>query len=313
MAQTDDQNWLHGDYSFFANQFSFMGFPLSRDLSNPDFKAVVMGIPYDLATSGRAGARNGPNGIRQASGNLKWEERRFPWDFSISDRIKTQDFGDVDFLFGDSEHMLKKVEEYASKIVASGKTLVSFGGDHFVTLPLLRAHAKQHGELALIHFDAHTDTYKEEERYSHGSMFYHAPQEGLIDPSSSVQVGIRTNYQSEDHAFKVINAHQVNEQSVEATVNAIKERVGDRKAYLTFDIDCLDPAYAPGTGTPVVGGISSSRALRILQGLADLNIVGFDVVEVCPAHDHADITQLAGATIGLQFLHMFASRQSELR
>jgi agmatinase len=309
MSNTNDQKWMQRDYSFFANQFSFMGFPLSRDLSDATTDAVVMGIPYDLATSGRAGARNGPTGIRQASGNLKWEERRFPWSFDIHDRIKVQDYGDVEFLFGDSEHMLEVVEDYARTIIESGKTLVSFGGDHFVTLPLLRAHAKHHGELALIHFDAHTDTYKEEERYSHGSMFYHAPHEGLVDVNSSVQVGIRTNYQRADHGFKVINAHQLNEQSVEETVAAIRERVGQRKAYLTFDIDCLDPAYAPGTGTPVVGGISSSRALRILQGLADLDIVGFDVVEVSPAYDHADITQLAGATIALQFLYMLASRK----
>jgi len=309
MSDTGDQSWLHKEYSFFANQFSFMGFPLSRELNTSTSDAVVMGIPYDLATSGRAGARGGPNGIRQASGNLKWEERRFPWNFDIHDRITVQDYGDVEFLFGDSEHMLKTVEAYASDILAANKTLISFGGDHFVTLPLLRAHAKHHGELALIHFDAHTDTYKEDERYSHGSMFYHAPNEGLIDPGASIQVGIRTNYQREDHGFQVLNAHQVNEQSVEETIAQIKQRVGHRKAYLTFDIDCLDPAYAPGTGTPVIGGLSSSRALRILQGLSELNIVGYDVVEVSPAYDSSEITQLAGATLALQFLYMLASRK----
>ena len=139
-------------------------------------------------------------------------------------------------------------------------------------------------------------------------MFYRAPREGLIDPARSVQLGIRTDYERTGHEFEVIDAHRANEQSVAATVAAIRKRVGDHPAYLTFDIDCLDPAFAPGTGTPVVGGLSTSKVLRILQGIADLNIVGFDVVEVCPAYDHAQITALAGASLALQFLYMRAGR-----
>jgi agmatinase len=297
------------DTSMFSNVFSYLGLPLSRDLEDSSIDAVVMGIPYDLGTSGRAGTRSGPTGIRQASANLRWEEQRWPWDFVLADRLKVADYGDVQFLWGDSEDMLANVEEHAAKITAAGKTLVSFGGDHFVTLPLLRGHAKTHGKLALIHFDAHTDTYDEEEKYNHGCMFYRAPREGLIDTSKSIQIGIRTDYDKPQHEYEVINAHRANEQSVADTVAAIRKRVGNSPAYLTFDIDCLDPAYAPGTGTPVVGGLSSSKALRILQGIADLNIVGFDVVEVSPAYDHAEITALAGATLALQFLHMKASRQ----
>jgi len=261
-----------------------------------------------LATSGRAGTRSGPQAIRQVSANMVWEEKRWPWDFALSERLKAIDYGDVQYMFGDSDDMLKQTEEQAAAITAAGKTLVSFGGDHFVTLPLLRGHARTHGKLALIHFDAHTDSYQEKEKYSHGCMFYHAPREGLIDPARSVQVGIRTDYDRPTHEFQVIDAHQANEQSVQDTVTAIRERVGDHPAYLTFDIDCLDPAYAPGTGTPVVGGLSTSRVMRILQGIADLNIVGFDVVEVSPAYDHADITALAGASLALQFLYMRASR-----
>jgi agmatinase len=296
------------DYSFYANVFSFMGLPLSRDLGDSSVDAVIMGVPYDLATSGRAGTRSGPQAIRQASANMRWEEKRWPWDFALSERLKAIDYGDVQYLFGDSDDMLQQTEEQAAAITAAGKTLVSFGGDHFVTLPLLRGHARTHGKLALIHFDAHTDSYQEEEKYSHGCMFYVAPREGLIDPARSVQVGIRTDYERPTHEFQVIDAHQANEQSVQETVAAIRERVGDHPAYLTFDIDCLDPAYAPGTGTPVVGGLSTSRVMRILQGIADLNIVGFDVVEVSPAYDHADITALAGASLALQFLYMRALR-----
>jgi len=167
---------------------------------------------------------------------------------------------------------------------------------------------KTHGTLSLIHFDAHTDTYDEDEKYNHGCMFFRAPKEGLIDPSRSIQIGIRTDYERSTHEFEVIDAHTANEQSVAETVAAIRRRVGGNAAYLSFDIDCLDPAFAPGTGTPVVGGLSTSKTLRILQGIADLNIVGFDVVEVSPAYDNANITALAGATLALQFLYMRASR-----
>jgi agmatinase len=294
--------------SIYLNIFSFLGLPLNRDFSADNVDAVVMGIPYDLGTSGRAGARDGPNAIRQASANLRWEEKRWPWSFALADRLRAIDFGDLHFMYGDSEDMLAKVEEQAAQISAAGKTLVSFGGDHFVTLPLLRGHARTHGKLALIHFDAHTDTYEEEEKYNHGCMFYRAPQEGLIDPSRSIQIGIRTEYDYAAHEFEVVNAHQANEQPVADTIKAIRVRVGDSPIYLTFDIDCLDPAFAPGTGTPVVGGMSTSRVLQILQGIADLNIVGFDVVEVAPAYDHAQITALAGASLALQFLYMRASR-----
>ena len=297
------------DVSMYANVFSYIGLPLSRDLTDDSIDAVVMGIPFDLGTSGRGGARSGPAGVRQASANLGWENRRWPWDFDLADRLKAIDYGDVDFTFGDGAEMLEKVEQYAARITGAGKTLVGIGGDHFVTLPLLRGTAKTHGKMALIHFDAHTDSYEDASELNHGCMFYRAPREGLIDPSHSIQVGIRTDYDRPSHEFEVIDAHTANEQSVADTVAAIRARVGDAPAYLTFDIDCLDPAFAPGTGTPVVGGLSSSRALRILQGIADLNIVGFDVVEVAPAYDQAQVTALAAATLALEFLHMRASRK----
>jgi agmatinase len=298
------------DLGMYSNIYSFCGLPFSRALADSSIDAMVMGVPYDLGTSGRAGTRMGPNGIRQASANVRWEENRWPWEFTLADKLTVADYGDIEFLWGDSADMLKKVEDHAARITAAGKTLVSLGGDHFVTLPLLRGHARTHGKMALIHFDAHTDSYEEEQEYNHGCMFYRAPREGLIDASHSIQIGIRTDYQRKDYEFQVIDAHQANEQSVQATVDAIRARVGDMPAYLTFDIDCLDPAYAPGTGTPVVGGMTTSKVLRILGGIADLNIVGFDVVEVSPAYDHAEITSLAGASLALQFLYMRAVRNS---
>ena len=303
-----DSQFPFAETSIYIDVFSYLGLPLSRDFKRDSVDAVVMGIPYDLGTSGRPGARGGPNAVRQASANLRWEEQRWPWTFNLAERLKAIDYGDLRYGYGDSEDMLARVEEKAAAITGAGKTLVSIGGDHFVTLPLLRGHARTHGKLALIHFDAHTDTYGDEEKYSHGCMFHRAPREGLIDPAHSVQIGIRTDYDRGDHDFLVIDAQQANEQAVAETVAAIRARVGSMPAYLTFDIDCLDPAYAPGTGTPVVGGLSSSRAMHILRGLADLDIVGFDVVEIAPAYDHADITSLAGASLVLEFLYMRASR-----
>jgi agmatinase len=304
----DDQFPLD-DPSLYANVFSFMGLPLSRDLTDPGLDAVVLGIPYDLGTSGRPGTRLGPDAIRRASANLRWEQKRWPWSFNLGSRLRAIDYGDVEFLFGDSEDMLLQVEEVAAQISGAGKSLVRRGGDHFVALPLLRGHVRTHGKLALIHFDAHTDTYDEKEKYDHGCMFRRAPGEGLVDTSRSIQVGIRTDYNRDDHPYAVIDASQANELPVQEIVNSIRERVGDHPAYLTFDIDCLDPAFAPGTGTPFVGGVSSSRALAILQGIADLNIVGFDLVEVSPPFDSADVTALAGASLALQFLYMRASRK----
>jgi agmatinase len=140
-------------------------------------------------------------------------------------------------------------------------------------------------------------------------MFFHAPKEGLIDPERSVQVGIRTEYNPDGHGFEVIDANTVNDQSAANTIAAIKARVGNNAAYLTFDIDALDPAYAPGTGTPVVGGLTTNKVMQILKGISDLNIVGFDVVEVSPPFDNAEITSLAGASIALQFMYMHASKQ----
>lgn len=292
-------------YSMYSNTFGYLGFPLSRDVDAADL--VVMGIPYDLGTTGRAGTRHGPQGIRLASANLRWEESRWPWSFDIRDKLAVIDYGDLEFKPGESVSMIDSVIAHTSEIHAKSKKVLAFGGDHFVTLPLLRAVHKVHGAVALVHFDAHTDTYKESSEYDHGCMFYHAPREGLIDAAHSIQLGIRTEYDAEDHAFEVITAEQLVNMPPTEAIERIRQRVGSLPVYLTFDIDCLDPAYAPGTGTPVVGGISSALALQIIRGLAGLNIIAADVVEVAPAYDHAEITSLAAATIGLDLIYLMAN------
>lgn len=292
--------------SMYANIFGYMAVPLSRNLDDAD--VFIVGLPYDLALTGRSGARSGPSAIRQSSSFLRWEEKRWPWEFCAFDRLRVADYGDIEFICGNQQSFMDEVERNYRELLSAGKTTLSFGGDHFVTLPILRAHHKVHGKLALVHFDAHTDTYAEPgSDYNHGSMFYHAPREGIIDASKSIQVGIRTEYTQSDHPFEVISAAETNDLSVETIVSRIKQRVGDLPVYLSFDIDCLDPAFAPGTGTPVIGGISSDRALKIIRGLQGLNLVGMDVVEVSPSYDHADITALAAATLGLEMLYLLAA------
>lgn len=295
---------MQSELSIYANLFTFMGRELTRDLDNADI--VFMGIPYDMATTGRSGTRFGPNGVRRASGNLRWEEERWPWGFTLEDHKRVIDYGDVDFEPGNSQDMVDQVEAHAGKVLAAGKKLLSIGGDHFVTLPLMRATAKQHGKLAMVHFDAHTDTYKQGGEFDHGTMFARAPKEGLIDPEHSIQIGIRTSYTKEEELFEIIDAAEANDLAAPDIAERIKARVGDLPIYLTFDIDCLDPAYAPGTGTPVAGGLTSDHALKIIRAMAGLNVVGMDVVEVAPAYDHADITSLAGATLALEMCYMVA-------
>ena len=219
------------------------------------------------------------------------------------------DYGDLEQAIGEPGPYVEDIQATAGKILDAGKHLVTLGGDHFITLPLLRAYAERFGPLPLIHFDAHTDDEKEDSAVYHGNMFYLAQKEGIIDAEHSVQIGIRTEHYS-DSPFTILDAGWVNDASVNQVLDKIMSTVRDRPAYLTFDIDCLDPAFAPGTGTPVVGGLSSDRALKLIRGLSPCNIVGMDLVEVAPAYDHSEITALAGATLVLEYLYMQASRRS---
>ncbi|ELR67227.1 Agmatinase [Photobacterium marinum] len=294
------------DYSLYSNAMTFLRRPL---VSNPlvsEADVVVLGVPLDLATSGRSGARMGPDAIRRASVNLAWEGKKYPWEYNLFERRTVVDAGDLVFDLGDAEDLTTRLEAAVSAIINQGKTTLCFGGDHFITLPILRAHAKHYGKMALVHFDAHTDTYSNGSRYDHGTMFYHAPNEGLVSADHSVQVGIRTEYDVPDHRFNVIDAMQANNMSAEEIAAQIRQTVGNRPVYLTFDIDCLDPAYAPGTGTPVCGGLTSDKVLKIIRQLQGINVVGMDVVEVAPAYDHGEITALAAATIAYELLYLWS-------
>ena len=286
---------------------SFMRRKYTRDLAGVD--VAVTGVPLDTATTNRPGARFGPRSIRAASSIMAWE-RPYGMEFDPFDKLAVIDYGDCLFDFGRPETVPAAIEAHASQVIDNGPALLTLGGDHFITYPLLKAHAIKHGApLSLLHFDAHSDTWDDgtEERVDHGTMFYWAAKQGIVDPSTSIQVGLRTT-NPDTMGFNILDAPSVHELGVEAVIERIRETVIDRQVYLTFDIDCLDPSYAPGTGTPVCGGLSSHQALAILRGLAGINVVGMDVVEVAPAYDTAEITSLAAASIAMEMLYLYASR-----
>ena len=294
----------------YSGALSFLRCRRTRDIEGADI--VVSGLPFDCATTFRPGARFGPAAIRAASVQLaEITERAFPFGIDPFTRLGVADYGDCEFDSGYPQQAAAVIESHARAILEAGATMLTFGGDHFVTYPLLRAHAEKHGPLALIHFDAHVDTWEDDgERLDHGSMFLRAKREGLIDVAHSVQIGIRA-YSESDHGFTILDAPWVHEHGPGAALRETLRVVGERKAYLTFDIDCLDPAFAPGTGTPVAGGLSSAQALAIVRGLGPLDIVGMDVVEVAPAYDHAEITAIAAATLAHDFIGLQAVKQAE--
>lgn len=295
----------------YAGALSFMRRRYSRELQGID--VAVVGIPLDTATTHRPGARFGPRAIRAASTGIAWE-RPWPWDFDPFDRLAVIDYGDCEFDPGRPETIVPFVVDFYGRILDAGVVPLTLGGDHFVTYPVVKALAARHGPLSLIHFDAHSDTWGEEQqRLDHGTMFYHAVKQGLVDDARSVQIGLRTT-NDEPLGFNILDARRVQRDGPEAIAAEVRRIVGGRKAYLTFDIDCLDPSCAPGTGTPVCGGLTTYQALEIVRGLAPqgaapVDLVGMDVVEVAPAYDVGEITALAGATLAAEFLCVLAARR----
>lgn len=288
---------------------TFMQVPFVPDPAQFSGDVLVTGVPYDMSTSGRPGARFGPQGVRAASANLIWEGARWPWSFALEEHLNVADTGNLLFRHGEPQTLVDNLTAHIDQVLASGAQALTFGGDHYITLPVLRAYAKKHGPVALVHFDAHTDTYSGGTQYDHGTLFYHAVKEGLVDTDHAIQVGIRTAYEHKDHPFEVLDAAWVNGHGPDATLERIKARIGDKPTYVSFDIDGLDPAVAPGTGTPVCGGLSIDTALKIIRGLQGANLVGMDVVEVAPAYDHAEVTSLAGATLALEYLYVLAANK----
>ena len=216
------------------------------------------------------------------------------------------DYGDLAFDYAKVADFPDALTRHIRTIVQAGAGSVTLGGDHYITFPILRAYAEKFGPLAVIHFDAHSDLWPDDDltRIDHGTMMYKAVKTGLVDPLRSVQIGIRTT--TEDYlGLNVIEAREVHEKGVVAAVARIKAVVGDHPCYVTFDIDCLDPAFAPGTGTPVWGGLHSWQAAAMLRDLAGINMVGGDVVEVSPPYDTTGATAIAGAHVGYELVCLY--------
>ncbi len=294
----------------YAGALSFLRRKYSRDLEGVDI--TISGIPFDGAVTNRPGTRFGPRAIRAASTELA-SLTAFPFGFDPFDTLAVVDYGDCALDPHHPQSIPDSITNHARGILASGSKMLTFGGDHFVALPLIRAHAEKHGPVALVQFDAHCDTWDDGgSTLNHGSMFLHGYQEGVIDPSRSIQVGLRT-WNDSDHGFDILTSPWVHRNGITATLDAIMERVGDHPAYISFDIDCLDPAFAPGTGTPVPGGLATWQALELIRGLTPLNMIGMDLVEVSPAYDHADITAMAAANIAHDWLCVMAEKAGAKR
>jgi agmatinase len=265
---------------------------------------TLAGIPLDIGTTNRSGVRDGPRAIRQASRMLV--DGAHPTTWVDPAHLSLSDVGDFRIALGDLPASLQLIEEQAAEL----DHLVALGGEHGITLALLRALARRKGPLALVHFDAHVDTWPENfgQTYAHGSVFYHAIEEGLVDPRRMIQIGIRSPVQREVYDWTIgqgvsaLSAQDVHEMGPQAVAERIHAAVGDAPCYLSFDIDALDPAFAPGTGTPEIGGLASWQAQAILRRLAGIGFVGMDVVEVAPAYDVAEITALAAATMVFEYL-----------
>jgi len=271
----------------------------------PGSRYCVAGIPFDLGTTNRSGARSGPAAIRAASRMLvDGAHPQFRNEPATMEKVA--DLGDFGIALGDIPASMELIERQAREI----SHLVALGGDHSVTLPLLRAVAHRHGPPAVIHFDAHVDTWPDSfgQRLGHGSVFYRAIEDHLVQPQRMIQVGIRSPISREVHDWTVghgvtvvaaLDAHEIGSAAVAAR---IRDTVGDTPVYLSFDIDVLDPAFAPGTGTPEIGGLASWQVQSILRRLSGLAFIGMDVVEVAPAYDTAEITALAAATVAWEYL-----------
>lgn len=300
----------------FAEVATFMRAPLARSLDDIDIG--MFGVPYDGALTNRPGARHGPRDVRNQSSLMRAINHATRVDPFALARIR--DLGDVPFAkMFDVEAAHADIEAFACRIVDARITPLAIGGDHSVSLPLLRAVARS-GPVAMIHVDAHTDTWDtfQGSKFNHGAPFRRAVEEGLIDPTRTIQIGIRGTQNlsegwdySEASGMRVVFCEEVHARGVAAIAEEARMLVGDRPVYLTFDIDSLDPVYAPGTGTPEIGGLTTHQAQELLRGLRHLNFVGADLVEVSPPFDPGYVTALAGAALGYEILCLLAEAHSE--
>jgi len=298
----------------YAGPSTFCRLPELRDV--PWCDVAILGIPFDSGTSYRPGARFGPQAIRQASRHLRTNFHP-AYDTEPFKTIQVADAGDVACNPYNIEEAIAQIEVTADELYKKAPKIISLGGDHTIAVPLLRSVNKVAGQVALVHFDAHLDTWDTYfgAPYTHGTPFRRAAEENLFNDDASMHVGIRGPLYSPDDlandeelGFKVVHCDELEAHGVEHVVKRIRDRVGDNPLYLSIDIDVLDPSHAPGTGTPEIAGITSREMVGILRGLQGMNLVGGDVVEVAPAYDHAEITSLAAATVAFEMVNLIACR-----
>jgi agmatinase len=293
----------------FGGATSFLRRLYTKDLSG--FDLAVTGVPFDQAVTNRSGTRLGPRAIREAS-TLQPYDPPYGWGFDPLGEFAIADYGDLAFDYAKVADFPDTLTAHIRGILNQGAGSVVLGGDHYISFPILKAYAEKFGPLSLIHFDAHSDTWQDDDmsRIDHGTMFYKAIKLGLIDPATSVQIGIRT-VNDDSWGMNIIDAPQVHEIGPKKTAEKIREIVGDRPAYLSFDIDCLDPAFAPGTGTPVWAGLSTAQAAAILRGIAGVNLQGGDIVEVSPPFDTTGATAIAGAHVAMEIIALWCWTRRE--
>ena len=295
----------------FAGPSTFARLPRSDQVEAWDI--AVVGIPFDTGTSYRPGARFGPAAVRQGSRLL----RPYHPELEVSpfDAVQVVDAGDIACTPFAIEEAVAQIEGAADHLLEGGSRLVAIGGDHTVALPLLRATARRHGPVALVHFDAHLDTWDTYfgARYTHGTPFRRAWEEGLLLPERAAHIGTRgplygaSDLEDDDGMqFWRVSAVEVGDRGVAQVVRSLRERVGTAPVYVSVDIDVLDPAHAPGTGTPEAGGLTSRELLALLRGLDGTTLVGADVVEVSPSYDHAEITAIAAAHVTYDLVSLLA-------
>lgn len=284
----------------FGGATSFLRRRYSKDLTGVDI--AVTGVPFDMAVTNRPGTRLGPRAIREASA-IQAFDPPYGWGYDPMTELSIVDYGDLAFDYARVMEFPDALTAHIRSILETDTASIALGGDHYITYPILKAYAEKFGPMSLLQFDAHTDTWADDEpnRIDHGTMLYKAVKDGLVDPSHSVQVGIRTE-NPDTLGFNIIDAREVHVSGPVAVAEKIKGILGDHPTYLTFDIDGLDPAFAPGTGTPVWGGLSSGQASIILRDIAGINMVGGDVVEVSPPFDTTGATAVAGAHVALELI-----------
>ena len=294
---------------------TFLGLPLKQEVEDEDF--CIMGVPYDTSTTNRPGTRFGPRAIREVMNFFGEYSQESDWEIN---NLKGMDYGNIPVVLGYTMETMQLIYEYVKKVLDAGTVPIVLGGDHLITYAELRAYAEKYGPVSMVHFDSHNDTTDKGiggVEFYHGSPFIRAIEDGYLDASHSIQVGIRGYIDkcrleyAKEHDMEVVTARMIHEIGLEETAKRIKDKVGKSKCIVTFDIDFLDPIAAPGTGTPVTGGFSTHEAMElIIQGLTGLDIVGFDIVEVMEDYDPGRITAYAATSIVHEFIATLSRNKS---